>query len=69
MAWLTEFRCAKCSTVLNTHIRMYSNGRCPYCGHKGKHAGTIIDCTEHAYRLISRGKWWQFWLKPVREYK
>lgn len=33
---------------------MYSDGRCPLCGHKGAWAGTIVDCTEHAVEYDAR---------------
>lgn len=67
--WQTEYRCVKCKHKMSYHTMMYSRGRCPYCGHKSKWAVTMVDCTEHAYRLVRHGKWWQFWIKAEREYK
>jgi rRNA maturation endonuclease Nob1 len=67
--WETEYRCESCRTAMSRRTQMHSGGRCPYCGHKGKGAITIVNCTEHAYRLVRRGRWWQFWIRPVRQYK
>lgn len=67
--WLVEYRCAGCSCVVSDNERMYSNGRCPDCGHKGKGAATIMAVNEHAYRLVTQGKWWQFWIRPARSYR
>jgi DNA-directed RNA polymerase subunit RPC12/RpoP len=67
--WRTEYRCVSCQHRVSHHEKMYSHGRCPYCGFKGAHAGSIMYVTEHAYRLVRYGKWWQFWVRPVREYK
>lgn len=30
--------------------------------------GTIMEVTDHPYRLVRYGKRWQFWIRPVREY-
>lgn len=64
--WLTEHRCVSCGHVVSYHTRMYSHGRCPHCGYKGKHAGTIMDTTEHAFRWVRDGEVWQLW-KPRRK--
>ena len=66
--WRTEHICCSCKAEISDNIRYYSSGRCPYCGYKGKYAGTIVDTEERAYRIVRHGKWWQFWIKPVREY-
>jgi len=68
MSWKTEYRCVNCEAVLGEFVRMYSDGRCPECGFKGKSAGTIVDTTEHAYRNKRGGRWWQFWKQPSRVY-
>lgn len=67
--WLNERRCSSCHAVLSKNARTYSDGRCPFCGVKGKHAGTIVDTTEHAYRLERVGKWWEFWKRGRRMYR
>ena len=67
MTWHTEYRCVHCSKPMTYNTRMDSHGRCPFCGVK-KSQGTIVDTTEHAYREVRCGKWWQFW-KYKREYK
>lgn len=67
--WNIEYRCVRCQKVLSNNQVMYSHGLCPHCGYKSSDACTIVDNTEHFYRLVRYGKWWQFWIRPVREYK
>ena len=67
--WKIEYRCVHCKRVINCNMKMYSDGCCPYCGHKGKDAGTIIETTEHPYYNIKEGKRWQFWKSKTRIYK
>ncbi len=67
--WRTEYRCVNCKRVLGDWFVHYSNGRCPACGHKDEMAGTIVETTEHAYRLATNGRWWQFWKPRWRVYK
>ncbi len=64
----TEYRCVKCKGSMSWHVTMYRDGRCPLCGYKGPLAGTVVDCTEHAYKAVRIGKWWQFW-KYSRQYQ
>jgi len=68
-SWQTEYRCTDCKEEVSDYTKMYSGGRCPNCGYKGHYAITIMDVIEHAYRLVRHGKWWQFWIRPVRQYK
>lgn len=71
--WKTAWFCVSCKERLTEHDRYYSHGRCPHCGYKGEHAGTIIDTFERAYRIvvIDSPPWWKFWVKPTTkiEYK
>lgn len=67
--WLTEYRCSNCENIVSFSVKMGSFGRCPKCGYKGSDARTIMDVTEHPYRLIRNGKWWHFWIRPIRQYK
>lgn len=67
--WYTEFRCESCEEVVTQHTKMYSNGRCPYCGVKGEGASTIINTTEHAFRYVYKKHWMAFWEFPTKEYK
>lgn len=48
---------------------MYSDGRCPYCGYKGRGACTIVACEEYGWRYKHKPPWWKFWEKPTYEYK
>lgn len=41
--WGSWIRCVSCKTTLTDNQEMFSNGRCPHCGHKGANAGTIVD--------------------------
>jgi hypothetical protein len=68
--WRNMQCCVECDEYLTTREVMYSGGRCPYCGYKGEHAGTIVDVTEYAGRWIKTTPWWQFWKVRGRiEYK
>lgn len=64
--WRTAYYCAECDGELTRHQKMYSDGRCPLCGHKGKYAGTIVNTTEKAYRLVRVAPWWKFWIKRFK---
>lgn len=68
MKWHTEFRCVSCAKPVSFFVKMDSHGRCPHCGHKGKDAGTVMNTTEHVYRLVPTGAWWQFWKPKKRIY-
>lgn len=66
--WRTAWFCVSCEQRLSWDQVMHSFGRCPMCGCKGRHAGTIVDTFERAYRVVRvehASKWWQFW-KPKR---
>jgi DNA-directed RNA polymerase subunit RPC12/RpoP len=67
--WYTGYFCINCNKKLSYHTVMYSNGRCPICGHKGKNAGTIIDTVEKAVRKVYHKPWYIFWQKPTIEIK
>lgn len=66
--WHTEYRCVGCKTTVSHHTKMYSHGRCPSCGYKSENTCAIMETKEIPYRLVSNAKWWQFWIKPIREY-
>lgn len=55
--WRTEYRCEDCRVAMSYSVMMSSGGRCRNCGYKGKNACTIVDCTEHAYRLETTFSW------------
>lgn len=63
----TEYRCSSCGRELTNTQVCYSSGRCPLCGVKADSAGTLVERSEHAYRLVSP-PWWKFWAKPYRYY-
>ena len=42
----TQFFCVECNKELTTDQRMYSFGRCPFCGYKDKGTGTIVETNE-----------------------
>jgi|GEM_PF-4213251 len=67
-SWKTEYRCINCTSTVSFNTRMNSMGRCPHCGHKDSQSCTVMRVTEHAYRLARKGKWWQFWITPIRIY-
>ena len=66
--WMTEYRCKNCITPISFNTVMHSSGRCPCCGFKATQFSTVVAVTEHAYRLVTDRKWWQFWIKPTRQY-
>lgn len=65
----TEYRCSHCEGVVTYFGLMYryTDGRCPHCGFKGENSGTIMECTEHPYRMAKR-PWWKFWAGSRRIY-
>jgi len=75
--WQTEYRCVSCKKPVTYEQKMRSHGRCPLCGYKDAEACTIMKTTERAYRLVRRAlwwqprpaSWWQFWVRPTREYQ
>ena len=67
--WRHSIHCVKCDQEMSDSTKMYSSGRCPYCGHKGRNAVTIVDTYERAYRNLYMKPLWMFWQSPVREYK
>jgi len=42
---------------------------CPLCAKRSGWSNIKVDTTEHPYRLVRDGKWWQFWIPIYREYK
>lgn len=54
----TAWFCTACQEELTNNERMYSNGRCPKCGVKGKHAHTVVETTERGYTVDL--PWWAF---------
>lgn len=59
MKYKTIWFCIECDHKLTDHERMYSHGRCPYCGFKHKDACTIVKTREEAKRIEEK-KWYQF---------
>lgn len=55
--WRNVNKCVNCKSILTRSELMDSDGRCPECGYKGLNAGTIVDVTEHAMKLITIS-WW-----------
>lgn len=64
--WKTAFFCAACDGELSQRAKMYSNGRCPLCGHKGPGARTIVANKERAYRVERIAPWWKLWTERTR---
>ncbi len=71
--WRVCFKCTCCAEVLNWATVMGSHGMCPFCGHLGENAGTVVDTNEVARRWVMTWKrpWWKFWVrnKGYWEYK
>jgi len=65
--WQIEYRCIKCDHVVSHDTMFCSHGLCPHCGHKSP--CNIMQTKWLAYRLLKVGRWWQFWVKPMREYR
>ena len=59
--WTTAYFCVACMAELSYSKKMYSFGRCPFCGHKGKHAGSVVDTHECPTRFVTTAPWWKFW--------
>ena len=58
------FECVNCAATLTHYDRMYSHGRCRYCGHKNKSAGnvgTIVITREVCIRRTRINPWWKVW--------
>jgi DNA-directed RNA polymerase subunit RPC12/RpoP len=66
--WKNADFCVNCDESLTFHMVMYSHGRCPYCGYKGKTAGTVVDVYNKAYRRVKVGSFLKFW-KPIFKYE
>jgi hypothetical protein len=64
--WQNAHFCVSCKERLTRRERFDNDGRCPKCGFKGKHACSVIDTYERAYRIIELDSipWWNFWTKP-----
>ena len=67
--WQIEKRCVSCKTALSEEQIWGNEGMCPLCAKRSHWSNIKVDTTEHPYRLVRDGKWWQFWIKPYREYK
>ena len=50
--WENAWFCVSCDRELSWETKMRSHGRCPMCGHKGDHAGTVVDCVEKGFRWV-----------------
>ena len=52
--------CFKCSAELTHHEKMYSDGRCPKCGHKQFRNSTIVATYDRGYyfKKVPSGKWY-----------
>lgn len=62
MKYETAWYCVECDHELTNHERMYSYGRCPYCGYKSLFACTIVETYEAKRGSIKEKRsWWQFW--------
>lgn len=66
--WQIERRCVDCSTEVSDREYAYSRGVCPHCG-RMEDRSTFLKVTNHVYRLVLLGKWWQFWRPVVKEYR
>ncbi len=66
--WDDEFRCAFCETVL-THEERRTCKFCPYCEEDLSYTRSIKTITQHPYRYVRYGYWWQFWKKFERQYE
>lgn len=64
--WKHTYHCVACHNEMSQNTMMYSNGRCPYCGHKGRHSATIVECYEVPYVSIDTTKWWQIFQREQR---
>ena len=51
MPYINVYSCVNCNKELSNHQLMYSDGRCPLCGHKAVSACTIVKCNE-SFRLV-----------------
>ena len=60
--YYNAYFCIKCDNELTWKQRMYSYGRCPYCGYKEPSAGTIVSCYERGYKWVRNNvPWYKFW--------
>ena len=62
--WKTAWFCANCHIEMTYNIKMYSNGRCPGCGHKANNAGSIVKTYEKGYQFTR--PWWKFWVSKYK---
>lgn len=51
MAYTKRYKCVECKTYMSDHTVSYSDGVCPYCGHKTD--STFCEVTEEV------GEWVQ----------
>jgi len=65
--WKTAYFCKFCHCEVNYYTKMYSDGRCPWCGEKAETAITIIKTYEKPFRWIKEGPWYA--RKKHREFK
>lgn len=64
MSWTTQMLCVRCRHPLTNSDAFYSDGRCPYCGHKDDMATSITKHIELPVQVVSRepqGLWEHFW--------
>lgn len=66
--WDNEFRCVFCEMVL-THEERRTCTFCPYCEEDLSYTRSIKTITQHPYRYVRYGYWWQFWKKSERQYE
>ena len=59
--WFTAWFCNDCDHRLSNHEKMYSHGRCPYCGEKGPGACTIVNTYSKAVRFCRTRPIWKIW--------
>ena len=55
--------CVNCDEELSSFERMYSDGRCPYCGFKHPSSCTIVRTKEGFYYYERVAPWWKFWVR------
>lgn len=53
--------CVECDKEVSCNDRFYNQGCCPYCGHKGAFAGTIMDTNEKPFQWVQIAPWWKIW--------
>jgi len=53
-----KFTCSHCDVPVSQHVRYYSGGVCPHCGHKS--VGTVLDFRKTAMRWQDIDGVWQW---------